>query len=229
MRVTGRHSAGSLLRAATAVAILGFAAYAHAESGAPARFDSAIDGVRTHVEESRAREPVEDAFARLRAEWRAEHPDSPAIESRAGETRLLGQRVGESYRVAQLTHLGGGTTRVVVSTRVLAASRPRSAADVPLAAGSRVIRRLEMAHGPQPVVQVYALALEPPRIAELRFDATARRAGWDPAPIQHRQHATSVRAWRRGADELLVVAMPIGRGTGFLLHLAPHAANGSSP
>jgi hypothetical protein len=86
-----------------------------------------------------------------------------------------------------------------------------------------VIRRVEMG-GTPPVVQVYALAAEPPPLAEARFDAAARRAGWDPAPASHRRFATAVRAWRRDGDELLVVTTPIDSGTGVLLHLTSRAA-----
>lgn len=229
MRVAVAHSAGTLSRLVAATAALWLGAAANAAAQAPARFAAAIDGVHIDAEELRRHEPVEGVLARLRADWQAQHPDAPAIDATVGDVRLLGQRLGRAYRVAQLTDLGDGTTRVLLSTRELHALPSADGADLPLAAGSRVIRRLELAEGPQPVVQVYALALEPPRIAELRFDAAARRAGWDPGPMQHRRLATVVRAWRRGTDELLVVTTPIGRGTGFLLHLAPRAAAGSSP
>jgi uncharacterized protein YndB with AHSA1/START domain len=192
-------------------------------------FSWRIDGVSTDAQEFHTNERIEDVVAGFRAVWRAEQPGEPVTDIRVGGTRVLGQRVGRSFRVVQFTPDADGTTRVVLSSRELEVARPSAASDVPLAPGSRVIRRLEMARGPRPVVQVYALAAEPPPLAEARFDAAARRAGWDSLPVAHRQLATGVRAWRRGPDELLVVTTPIDAGTGFLLHLTPRSAATGAP
>lgn len=188
-----------------------------------ARFEWRIDGVAADAREYRVREPLEAAVARLQADWRAAFPREPVSVTQFGAARVLGQRANRAFRVAQFTAESDGTTRVVESTRALEAERPTRTPDVPIASGSRVIRRVEMGGGP-PVVQVYALAAEPPPLAEARFDAAARRAGWDPLPTSHRRFATAVRAWRRDGDELLVVTTPIDSGTGVLLHLTPRAA-----
>jgi hypothetical protein len=188
-----------------------------------ARFEWRIDGVTADAREYRVREPIEPAVARLQADWRAEFPREPVSVTQFGAARLLGQRANRAFRVAQFTVEPDGTTRVVESTRALEMDRPTRAPDVPIASGSRVIRRVEMG-GTPPVVQVYALATEPPPLAEARFDAAARRAGWDPLPASHRRFATAVQAWRRDGDELLVVTTPIDSGTGVLLHLTPRTA-----
>jgi hypothetical protein len=187
------------------------------------RFEWRIDGVTANAREYRVREPVDLAVARRQAEWRAEFPGEPVSRTQAGAARVLGQHANQAFRVAQFTAETDGTTRIVESTRALAADRPARAPKLPIASGTRVIRRVEMG-GTPPVVQVYALAAEPPPLAEARFDAAARRAGWDPLPASHRRYATAVRAWRRDGDELLVVTTPIQSGTGVLLHLTPRAA-----
>jgi hypothetical protein len=201
---------------------------APAETGG-AHLSWRIDGIATQAHESRVREPVEAAVARERAAWRAERPDEPVNETAAGPWRVLGQRAGRSFRVAQFAADAAGTTRIVRSSRELGAARAAEPAELPLPPGSRVIRRLEMAQTAGPVVQVYALSAEPPPLAEVRLDAAARRAGWDPVPASHRRYATTVRAWRRGADELLVVTTPLAAGTGLLLHLAPRARETAAP
>ena len=219
-RARGALAAVALLVASTPANATGVAA--------PAKFSWRLDGAETQAHEYATPEPPDDALARLRTAWLVENPDSPAVVSRVGEAHVLGQRTGRLFRVAHLTRRADGATRVVLSTRALVASLS-PADDLPLGAGSKVIRRVEMAHGAQAVVQVYALAPEPPLLAELRFEAAARRAGWDPTPLRHRRSATVVRAWRRGRDDLLVVTTPIAAGTGFLLHLAPRAAASERP
>jgi hypothetical protein len=186
-----------------------------------------LDGADLHAQEFRSAEPVDVLLTQYRADWRSEQPGEPVVDSTVGAWRVLGQRVGRSFRTAQFRAEPDGATRVLLSRGRPGAPAGRTPA-VPLPPAATVIRRLEIVDGSRRALQVYGVARTSRRAAEAGLESAARRAGWDPVAASHRTTSAAVRAWQRDGFELLVVTTQSAAGTGFLLHVTPVAGTAST-
>ncbi len=205
---------------------LAIAVIAPAAAGEPPHRDVLrIDGIVVELERRNISHAALDALDAQAAAWERESPSDPVVRSTVGPWRVLGQRRGSVFRSAQFMGTPSGTV-VTLSTRDVHAKPRPPVPPFPLPAGVEVVRTVETVDEQPSVLQVVARARCSASALRERLRTAAERDGWRSQRLTAASPdaPTSLLAWTRGPDELLVTLAGDERDARALLHVVRRAS-----
>ena len=181
-----------------------------------------VNGVAMRATHFQSPAAPRDVLAFYRESWKSADPSERASERTLGSWQLIGRQTLSRHETVQIRPLpGGGSEGYIASSDTR--SRPRAPARSPLSLplGAKTVSVVESKDGSQRSTQILASAPFGVSMTSRWLRTAARIQGFEPefaSDEPTRSNGSQALFLKRGAEELIAVVQPAGKGSVIVLH-----------
>jgi hypothetical protein len=181
-----------------------------------------VNGVAMRATHFQSGVATQDVLAFYRQRWASAIRAERATEQTLGSWRVIGRQIGSRHETVQVRALpGGGSEGYFASSDTR--SRPRAPARSPLSLpfGAKTVSIVESQDGSRRATQILARSSFGVSMSERWLRTAARMQGFESEHASDepaRANGSRALFLKRGAEELIAVVQPAGKGSVIVIH-----------